>query len=246
MFSPGAIIFNPLTDHTTLPPGTPTGAFNGTSINATKVQLGQPVGTVGDPAQLTADVEIPDPGANTVFFGKNDGFSDVVGINPSEGISIGNAGGFGILIFNFGLNFEFYTPTPTTLGILFGSPSSQLLFDAPTTDLFYTGAAFIVTGGGLGAGIRIPATAPVLTFAANDFTLVVDTSGGNCVVNMTPANLLDHLGNILKKTSDFNTITLTATTGLIFANGTSATTFVFSGAGESISFHCDGVNIYII
>jgi hypothetical protein len=245
MFSPGSIIFNALTDHTTIPPGTPTGAFNGTSVNATKVQLGQPVGTVGDPAALIGDVEIPDPGGNSVFFGKNDGVSDVVGINASEGISIDNAAGAGILIFSFGLNWEIFTQDANTMIMLWGSPASQFVFDKPSGVLTWTGPAFYLTGG-LGAGIRKPASAAVINVVKGDYTIIVDTTGGNCVVNINPATVPGQLINIKKSSADVNTITITPTSGTIQGFGAPAATYVFNLQGESISIHNDGTNFFII
>ena len=244
MFSPGSIIFTGLTNHTTFHLVHLTGAYDGTSESLTKVQLGQAVGTVGDPAVLVSDVEIPDAG-HAVFFGKNDGVSDVVGISANDGISIDNAAGNGILIFSFGLNWNMFTQDANTLIMLWGSPNSQFVFDAPSEVLTWTGAGLILSGG-FGAGIRKPASVAVINVVKRDFTIIVDTTGGNCVVNVDPTVIPNQVINIKKSSADVNTITITPVSGTIQGFGAPAATYVFNVQGESVTIHNDGTNFFII
>jgi hypothetical protein len=205
-------------------------------------QLGQAVGRAGDPAILLEDREIPNPGAFTVFFGKNDGVSDVVGINSGAGVSIGNASGQGLLIFAFGINWNFAILSATQIQQVLGS--ENWLYDNVTKRIKFSNT--IIAGGGLGANVRAPATAAIVTALKNDYTLLIDTSGGNCQLNIDPAVFANQVLNIKKLTADFNNITLTPTSGTIQGIGAPAATFVFNTQGQSVTLQSDGTNIYIL
>ena len=80
---------------------------------------------------------------------------------------------------------------------------------------------------------------------ATDFTIVVDTSGGNINITVAPANVTG-IVNIKKKGADANTITLTMSSGSIYADSGAQATFVYSNPGQSTSIQSDGTNVYVI
>jgi hypothetical protein len=239
MFMPGSVFFG---GATFFQAATVTGAFNGTSLNGTNVQLGQIVGTVGDPAGLIGDVEIPDNG-HTVFFGENDGVSDVVGISANNGISISNAAGQGLLIFNFGLNFNILTPDAAHIAMQWGSPASQFLFTNATTVITYNGSAFIVNG--LGVGNR-STVAAVVNVTANDSVILVSAAAGNVVVNVNPVTLTNQIFHIKKTDATVNTVTITPSSGTIQELGAPAASFAFNSQGQSVTIYSNGVNFFVL
>ena len=238
----GDIAYNSRGIDTNAPPLT--AAADGVSVDPatpTTVRLGQKVGQAGDPAILTEDREIPNPGNFTVFFGRNNGVDDVVGINSGSGISIDNASGQGILIFCFGLNWNFAILSATSLQESMGS--ENWTYNDVSKRITFSNT--IVAAGGFGANIRTT-NAAIINVAATDFTILSDTSGGNVVVNLDPAVLINQIVNIKKITPDLNTITLTPTSGTIQDTGVPTATLVFNVEGESFTIHCDGTNFYII
>jgi hypothetical protein len=128
------------------------------------------------------------------------------------------------------------------------------------------GAAFIDTGERVqikgtvksrnnSLGIRAGIAAD--TFTVNDNTLLMDSTAGNMTVSITPANLSSVgaginanrtgiVGNVKKISADLNTITLNATSGLIYGLGAPAASLVFNTQGQSVAFQSDGTNIYIL
>lgn len=232
------------------PAGAPTGAFDGTSVQSGKVQLGQSVGAAGDPAALTGDVEIPNPLGKIVYFGRNDGVQPVVAISSVHGIDISNGNGDALLLTLLGHNYKFSAVAAGIFDFLFSS-GDNLEYDATLGgDLSYSNR--------LGAKSLKANILPVVfadsprTFGRADFTLLVDTSGGNVIINVTPSDLFDatndlgQFGHIKKISTDANTITINCLAGTIMGIPPAAATFVFSDPGEAAHFQSDGANLYII
>ena len=105
--------------------------------------------------------------------------------------------------------------------------------------------------------LRIRAGIAADTFTANDNTLIMDSTAGNMTVSINPAALstigtgvnamrTGIIGQVKKISADLNTITLNATSGLIYGLGAPAASLVFSAQGQSVSFQSDGTNIYIL
>jgi hypothetical protein len=100
---------------------------------------------------------------------------------------------------------------------------------------------------GFAPGIRTTATAAE-TFGATDTTIICDTTAGNINVSVNPGAVVgvNRMGWIKKKLTDANTVTITPTSGNIFADAGAAASFTFNGPGESIQFQSDGVNLYVL
>lgn len=232
------------------PAGAPVGANDGTAVIGGLVQLGQPTGTAGDPAALTADVEIPNAGGKTVYFGKNNGVAPVVAINSAHGISISNLTGEALLLNLIGHNYQFSAVGAGIFDFLF-SPGDNLEYDQTLGgDLSYSNR--------FGAK-ALKANIQPVNFAASpyavkrsDYTLLVDSSGGNVVINITPATMFDAtnaLGqfiNIKKVSTDANTITINATAGLIIGVPPGAATFIISDPGANANLQSNGTNLYLL
>lgn len=203
-------------------------------------QLGQDVGTAGDPAALFNDVEIPNAGGFTVFFGKNDGVSDVVGINSQGGIDISNAAGDFLALFSNGVNYTVTSPAP-----------GELLITMGTQNLDYNNATKALTWDDVFGteGLRIsntPTVAAVINATQKDSVFLIDSTAGNVVVNLDPAVIGKNIQHFKKTSADANTITLTPASGTIQEIGAPAATFVFNVQGESITVYCDGTNFFIL
>jgi hypothetical protein len=100
---------------------------------------------------------------------------------------------------------------------------------------------------GFAPGIRTTTTAAE-TFGATDTTIICDTTAGNINVSVNPGAVVgvNRMGWIKKKLTDANTVTITPTSGSIFADAGAAASFTFNGPGESIQFQSDGVNLYVL
>jgi hypothetical protein len=218
------------------------GANDGLSETANIAKLGQSVGAVGDPAQLTESREIPFEG-NALFFGKDDGVSDIIGFDPTDGISISNAAGPAFRLFGFGINTNFVQLSAILAAIQVAD--SALNFNTPT--------------GGVEPNISLlnffyafawrHSTTSVEAFTWLDDVLILDTASNNitCTIQ-APASMPGKKGVVKKKGTDANSITLNVATvgALIYGSSGGAATFVYSGPGESIEWFCDGQDIYII
>jgi hypothetical protein len=240
MFMPGSVFFG---GATFFQAAAVTGAFNGTSLNGTQVQLGQLVAALGDPGKLIAPVEIPLNGFNTSWrqtLGLDtvtiaEGAIQITG-NPASGTGSGGA------------LFAMFDGTGNYT-ILMNGVQTVINFDAATMVWKHAGsnqlvfsAAFVSAGGGTGTR----ATAVLAeTFHQTDGTMICNTTAGNMSIAINPTTIPGQQGSVLKQKNDFNTITLTVTSGVIWANGVSGANFVITGAGESVDFISDGTNIFI-
>lgn len=82
-------------------------------------------------------------------------------------------------------------------------------------------------------------------FDINDYTILMNTSGGNRSVIVVPVD--KQVGNIKKLTSDFNSIIISLSSGKIYDEfGDILDTYEISAAGKNMYFHSDGINIYIL
>jgi hypothetical protein len=231
--------------------GTVTGANNGVRDASNIVQLGQPIGTVGDPAKLLHDTEIPDVGSFRLYLGRNNGVDNAILFSPDLGISIGNNTGNGFSAeWTVGVNncdLNIHTDDGQEILFDFDAATDSLIYNA-TSDgarrrLLLT-TAFIPTGFG-SAVAHISATL-VLALTKNNSLLLCDTSTGNLVVNMDPTLFPGQEFDIKKTSADLNSVTLTPLSGTIQGFGAPAATYSFNTQGESIRVKTDGVNFYII
>lgn len=132
-------------------------------------------------------------------------------------------------------------PAGTTAQRPTGLPRSFRYNSELNTIEWYNGTAWVsplVQGGGVQAAIRtLTANA---SFLAADCTLLVDATAGNVTITVNPA-----LGKIIghiKKIAGANTVTITPAFGTIDG----AASHSFSTLNETVSFHSDGANLYII
>jgi hypothetical protein len=132
-------------------------------------------------------------------------------------------------------------PAGTTAQRPTGLPRSFRYNSELNTIEWYNGTAWVsplVQGSGVQAAIRT--LAANASFTAADCTLLVDTTAGNVTITVNPA-----LGKIIghiKKIAGANTVTITPASGTIDG----AASHSFSTLNETVSFHSDGVNVYII
>ena len=211
-------------------------------------QLGQAVGRGGDPAQLLEPREIP---FNSLSITMRNVFAqDSILFDEGEIIITGNhasgtgAGGGHLEVTDIsgGGNFDVLA-TNLDLTIMLSSLFTRVTTALPNIWDFRGG---IQLRDGLAAKIRAT-TSAIIVPLNNDYLILVDTTAGNAVVNITPANLMNgQILNIKKVSTDANTITLTMLSGTILGVPPAAATFVFGSPGESISFMSDTVNSYII
>ena len=106
-----------------------------------------------------------------------------------------------------------------------------------------------VRGSMISTGIAQPIrTTAVLaeTFGAHDFTILADTTAGNMTVTIDPTTRIGKIGNVKKISADINSVTLAASSGLIFDIGAGAASMSYNTQGENVQFQTDGVNIYIL
>lgn len=255
MIFTSGIIFTGLT---TPPPaaGTVLNANMGLSkdlATGTIAQLGQTVGRAGDPAAITEDREIPDQG-HRLFFGKNDGVSNVIGFSTSLGVFVANNTGFSFSAFwNFGGHstvFQILTNDAQDTDISFGSGVAKISWNrqgsTETINKFLVdGAPWIM---GAGEGVRITAVTGVAVHnvAATESVITVDSTAGNVQVNLDPAVIGSQRITVKKISSDANTITIHPTSGTIQELGAPAATFVFNSQGQSVTIVNDQTNFFII
>jgi hypothetical protein len=221
-----------------------TAADDGLSTDALTgktAQLGQTVGRVGDPAALTEDREIPDAGGFTLFIGKNDGVSNVIGLNPDGGIDVSNTNGRAFLYFDTFKNFTIDMLSATDISFGFGS--DRLSYDTVTKKFIFSSSVQVT---GLAAAITPESGSVTVTPTRQNFGFLQDTTVGNVNYVLDPAVLSKHIFWVKKTTADVNTITLTPTSGTIQDIGAPAASFAFNNQGETIMVHCDGTNFYII
>lgn len=216
-------------------------------------QLGQTVGRAGDPAILLEDREIPDGGFR-LFFGKNDGVSNVIGFSTSLGIFVSNNTGQGYAAFwQIGINSNTFSITTSDAldtvfnfsgtGFLIWNTQSPIIF----ANKFISGNPWMaINGFGELADTLLSAVNPAYNVLPGDGTKLIDTTGGNQIINMDPAVLAFQKFTFKKISADANTITLTPTSGTIQELGPAAATYVFNAQGEAITVHNDGTNFYII
>ncbi len=226
-----------------------TGAFDGTSINGTLVQLGQTVAKPGDPAKLVGPVEVPLNG-KTVSFRNVLGADTVditegaVDITGDSGSGTGAGGASFVMIDSVtGDSFSVFVDN---IGVLM-TWDGGLIWQHKFGDSFLTMLGGLMLRDGFGAKIRSNGVNLVETFGDTDFTLLMDTGTGNATVALDPVSMrAGRIGNIKKISADANTITLNAASGVIVDVPPGAAAFVFNNPGANIQFQSDGVNIYIL
>lgn len=130
--------------------------------------------------------------------------------------------------------------TVETPGVFLSTPASALSWASATN---YWSFLSLVSAPAFAPAIRTSVGTPVVS--EQDTTIVVDTSGGNAVVTINPA-LNTRIMNIKKKGTDLNTITIQPSTGSIYADSGAQASFVFSGAGESISVQSDLTDLFVL
>lgn len=222
-------------------------AKNGLIETGGFTELGQAVGTLGDPAILLQDREIP-LGGFRLFLGKNDGISDVIGFDAADGIAVSNAAGAILQAFNGSDTFNIEMPGGGIITLNFESGFGLLTYDDNFSQLSWN-RIFRTSGLRLGAASIV---GPVSVSPSNAQTFFkCDTTAGNIIINLDPsilnANGVNNNLLIFKKISaDVNTITLTPTSGTIQELGAPAASFAFSAQGESISVMNDGTNFFIV
>lgn len=228
-----------------------TGANDGTSQVLGIVKLGQSVGAAGDPAILTENREIPDPGGFTVSFGRNNGVDNVVVIGPNLGVALSNNTGNGLsLAWQIGANstdINIHTTDAASVIIDFAAGTDNIIYNGGTPPIkrFVSSAAWVSTG----RGSRIHAVTGVASYdlTVDDSTILVDTTAGNIVINMDPTKFPNQDFDIKKTSADVNTITLTPLApATIQAFGAPAATYAFNVQGESIRVQTDGINFYVL
>lgn len=249
-FSPGSVFFG---DATFFQAPAVTGAFNGTSLNGTKVQLGQPVGTVSNPASLIADVEIPMPAGTTVWFGKDDGLNNIVGISPDDGVNVVNNTGSGFSAFfaagGFSSSWQLLTGDFRDIEMIFtGTTIGTITYNGGPAHInrFETSVPFVMAGMGGFGGTKLSSVNPAYSVLRTDVVILYDTTGGNASISADPVLLIDQFIIIKKVSSDINSITVTPLTGTIQEIGAPAGSFAFNIQGQSIMIWSDGTNLYII
>lgn len=212
-------------------------------------QLGQTSARALDPAKLLENREIPLNnfvlslrnvlGADTVDIAEG-----AVNITGDSGSGTGSGGALLSLIES--VTGDSFTVLVDATGVIMtwdGGLIWQHLFGKS----FLTMLGGLMLRDGLGAKIRSNGVNLVESFGDTDYTLLMDTSTGNATVALDPVAMrAGRIGNIKKISTDLNTITLNATSGLIFGVPPGAASLVFSNPGDSLQFQSDGTNIYII
>lgn len=241
-------------------PTTLTAAADGLSVEAATphiARLGQTVGQAGDPAALTEDREIPNPGGFIVYFGRNNGLDNVVSIDSNNGLGIANDTGTWLTFFSQNIN------PPHTVGFVMstldGQDISMDYSNGAGTDLIHYNAAPghlrrfettrpLVAQRGFGTGFTNLSSAinPAYSIVDTDCVILVDTTGGNEAIAADPVLLANLRIDIKKKSADINTITITPTAGTIQDIGAPAASFVFNVQGQSVTLFSDGINFYIL
>jgi len=208
-------------------------------------QLGQTVGRAADPAKLLEAREIPLNNNSLTL--RNTFGADSILLDEGEMIITGNhattgGGHLEVTDISGGGNFDVLA-TNIDLTIMLSSLFTRLTTALPDIWDFRGG---IQLRDGLAAKIRSTVSS-VIAVLNNDYLILVDTTAGSVVMNITPASLMNgQIINIKKVSSDANNITLNMVSGTILGVPPAASTFVFGSPGESISFMTDTVNSYII
>jgi hypothetical protein len=227
------------------PAGAPIGADNGTSVDGTgKVNLG--TASKADPAANLINDRFINFVGNLLHFigtGNNQIFFDPDGASiaiyndtfPPEIISI----------FNGTSSFRIFSAAPGQWGIDLGNsdPNTTIIYDIATRTFSF--GDIVQAASGFASPSRTQA-AGAGVISVSDSVILCDTSGGNITFSATPANLANKYGTMKKLGTDVNTITITPTAGNIYGGSGAAASFAFGDPGESISWYCDGTNIYII
>jgi hypothetical protein len=79
-----------------------------------------------------------------------------------------------------------------------------------------------------------------------DQFVIVDTSGGNVTLSVTPATLGQSTIKIKKKGTDINSIILSMTSGSIYADSGAQSSYTFFGPGAAVELDTDGTNSYVL
>lgn len=242
---------------TTPPPaaGTLLGANDGLSTDlatGTIAQLGQAVGRPGNPAGLTEDREIPDNN-HRLFFGKNDGVSNVIGFSTALGIFVANNTGQAFEAFwQIGANtntFQIFTDDAVDILLSFnGTAHITWNGDATNPGRFDIDAPWIMDQGfGYGELSFASGVNPAVTLTKNMTMILVDTTGGNFQlnVNVVAGQLANQQFTIKKISADVNTVTINMVAGTIQAD-VAAATYVFNVPGTAVTFKTGLLNANII
>jgi hypothetical protein len=231
--------------------GTVTAANDGLSLDGTGaiVQLGQQVATALDPAKLLQNREVPLNG-KTLAFRHTIGNDDVtIGAGSITIEGKGSIDGVPSILMN---NLEGLFPAATIM-----LEQTFLTIDLDAT-LYWVLDISLGRLRAVGDPLEVESIEPAIkTISANyifglhDCTLVVDTSGGNVGITVSPSLLKATGGHgrlcyIKKKGTDANSVTITPSSGSIYADAGAAASYVFSFPGESITFQSDGTNLYVL
>ncbi len=130
---------------------------------------------------------------------------------------------------NGGITIDGSTGNTVVIGTVTASPATV------STEL--------VTKGQLDAAVsNIRTTSINDSVLISDFTILVDTSGGNRIITFDPVTLPSKLVNIKKITNDVNTVTILPASGTI----DSFPSIVFNTFNQSIPVHSNGTNLYTL
>ena len=238
MIFTSGLIFTALT---TNPPaaGTLLGADMGLSTDlatGTIAQLGQTVGRAGDPAILTEEREIPDPGGHNIYIGRNNGVDNVLALGPDFAVEVANNTGFGFIGgWNIGANtnsIEIHTDDGAQILMDFINvlvAGGSIIYSPSPTNLnrFETTIPFVMQGTGA-KNRTVNSDQPIMDL---DCFIYVDTStavpgAGITLTFPAPAGIINQIFYIKKTTADIEAVHLATTTGTIQAIGAPAATYV--------------------
>lgn len=74
---------------------------------------------------------------------------------------------------------------------------------------------------------------------------VVDTGSGNVTLSLNPGTLGNLVFSVKKKGADVHTVTISMTTGSIYADAGAQSSFTLSNPGEAVTIRLDGTNAYV-
>jgi hypothetical protein len=228
-----------------------TGANNGLSKVGANAVLGQNVGTVGNPAALLSDREIPDAG-HTIFVGLNNGVAPNIGLSAQNGISVSNNNGTWFQTQGSGTSFLIGFDTGGTEQIFFNFGGGADLFTYHPQGIGGVVVSFLqwfgsIITGGFGGNIQPTSGGGSFTASPDVFTYLIDATAGVTTVLLNNANYTaGQIFNFKKTDASANGIVLTPSAGTIQGLGAPAATVTFSTQGETLTVQFDGTNYFVI
>ena len=228
------------------------GANNGLSkstLTPNTAVLGQDQGQAGNPAQLLSNRDIPLNGFMVQMLQTLG--TDFLQFLQGQ-ILIDGTSGAGVVP-TFGMNDQ---TGPDQFLITLDSAGIHFQFGGGVFMTWSLTGGFVWSGPGVesrqnftgGFGGPMPTFIAPSGPSANPpgMGAVIDTSGAAEVFSLDPVAMANRIFWVKKKGTDVNSITINASSGLIFGDSGGVASFVFNGPGQSICLTADGTNFFII